>query len=213
MKGNLSFLRATLACAASLFLGFHMGRVEQLSAMTLEEMSQFGSFLAGLTGLMVAILAALGFSSWKASLKANIIAERVAKSESELESVIGKFFEFARTSVTLARHKKLYDEEFISSRHNKITERRELEKHMKTNYRDYMNLLGSYKVQILGLSVFLGHSLDEVSSDKLHQELQAVDEKALNVVATESGNIDFGSEQTKLFEKFKSSLFSVYPFQ
>ena len=201
-----------IAISASLFLGFHLGRAEQFTSMTLEDLSLFGSFLAGLSGVVVTVLATLGFNSWKANLKAGVIAERIAKAENALEQTVSTFTSYSQVLVSLERHVKLYDDKRVA-KDAKIKERRdELYDRESQSFIEYQKALGIYKIECLGMFILLGKTLKEISAESLSEDLRSIEEAAVKQIKTSPDTMNLHKAANEVLHKFKDALFNLYPF-
>ncbi|RUP77250.1 hypothetical protein C7Y69_15680 [Alteromonas sp. KS69] len=194
-------------------LGYHLGRFENFTTLTLNSLSQLGSFLAGATGVILTFLAVYGFNSWKNSFRANVIADRISKAEEALESTVVKFFTQLGIEVGLERFSKLYGDNLEDLDSHKLNRRKELVESSHDAYALYKQALAKYKLEVLGLSVVVDDSLERISSERLAEVLSEIESRAIELMRSSPKTLSYSEEQTSVFQEFKTELFKQYPFK
>tara|TARA_Y100000052_G_scaffold21286_1_gene21388 strand:+ start:4588 stop:5229 length:642 start_codon:yes stop_codon:yes gene_type:complete len=194
-------------------LGYHLGRFENFTTLTLNSLSQLGSFLSGATGLILMLLAVYGFNSWKNSYRANIVAERISKAEEALESTVVKFFTQLRIEVSLERFSKLYENngEDLDSRNR--SRRTELVESFQDAFGLYKQALAKYKLEMLGLTMVVDNSLEHIGSERLEAVLNEIESRAIVMIKDSTKTLSYSDEQSSVFQEFKTELFKQYPFK
>ncbi|QJR79621.1 hypothetical protein CA267_001820 [Alteromonas pelagimontana] len=211
MKNGLYKLLALIGIPAAFVLGYHVGRVDRFSWVTLSDLSDLGGLLAGLAGVALAIFGFDGIDAWKKSLKAGQITRVVDEASKLLEEVVGSgFAEF----ISEATYHKTPLNPKDGMRATILEQKERARSHWKNVKYQYDQQRSQYNLLTSRLSALTGESLPEkAASESVAASISEVKKRALARNMNDAlAPLNLQEEQKKIIADAGEGLFYFYPF-